>query len=958
MASEGANGRLIEALEEADLDQIKRSLRAGANPNEARKRVTLNVRMPDGTTRSDSQYMEPPLALAIRSGRADVVRALLEAAQPPTFATFCLELNEQAVIPTQKSSGALEGGILLGVTQSRWDNERWDDDEALKFASALEFSLTRGRRLFNFPGREVLIRNPTDGDAVCVWISLLPQLEVVRVLLEGGATVTPTALIRAKALKIPNLFELVQDHATKQPPLSPVATSPTTVAALQAAFPQLVPPPSENPRRIASHNRQSSKGIGGLAPTGPEAPSELPPVNLAVAAEPPAGAVLEETLSNPSPSLAPSPLPSESIVDHEVELPATVADLRAVLVEREARIAELDARVAELEGDLDATVDDLQRVLANKDSDPADRDREGRKRMVELENAVRERDERLALLETEMREREDRLQELEEMLRERDERVLALEDERQRLEDANGLFGSISVEHLNDKNEHIAGPADMEAADVATDASDSADPSAIIRGLRAVIRERDARIARLVEADEGKRAAMEALRGQLLSIEERLRDSEAAHSRTKADRTERLTTMGNELGAAQRQAQEARGQVRAREERITKLMNQIALLEEDLGARAAGDENEMAAYVDSLRAQVTERDDRIAELEEEMYKGYRQTADELRQLKENVKKGEKLQKSAKEDLTAVLEAEVQQLQKQLTAEREFAEELKEQRRWLEIELSSERARNADVATMQEGLMQRGLTPDPGSSTNRIRALESELAGARTQVEDLVAERERLLQELRKVRIEPDNAQLLRLENELAAERSRAVKAVTTRERLERAVTEENAIRAEEARLRAVAETDLQLQRKRVAELEWVLQNSTVSGANGMLSGVGRNGNGTGKTNGSKIVRPRDLPIATHASLPAIPAPVKRVLYVVSPYEPREKDELALNVGERVVSLFQYADGWSAGLNKSTVQSGFFPSACLSPDATAVSEIVVIPPRTMSSSKKGDGRSRS
>ncbi|KXS10059.1 hypothetical protein M427DRAFT_62998 [Gonapodya prolifera JEL478] len=864
MASEGANGRLIDALENADLEEVRRALRQGANANEARKRVTLLVRLPDGTTRSDSQLMEPPLALAIRTGRADLVKALIDSGCDPNV----------------KIEWSI-GGWHSPWTQLRWDSQRWDEDDALKFASALDFALTRGRRLFNFPGREVTLRSPSDGDAVCVWISLQPQIEVIRVLLEGGARVTPTALVRAKGLKNPQLLELVHDFASKEPVISPVATSPTTVSPLKGSYPQLELPPSRDAQQRSGgplHQRQPSKGRSAirLSPTAPDvveqesAPSlsDSPSVGLAApAAEVPMADVTT------SPPLAPSPLPSDA--GEIADLLATVADLRAVLAER-------DARISELEQDLDVTVDDLQQVLADGDSEPTQRDRERRKRLVELENGIRERDERLAQAEAELvelREKEERVQELEEMVREREEKIATMEEERTRLEDGSLLSGTSSTELLN--SGEMPALSLHEVTPIDEDTLKTVDPAIIINFLLTGIRERDVNITLLVETDHRRRATIAALRGQLLSLEEAQRNAEASHARTLADRTERITTLGNELGAAQRQAQEARGQVRSREDRIAKLMNQIAMLEEDVLGRTIGDENEAAAYAESLRAQVRERDDRIADLEEEMYKGYRQTAEEIRQLKENTRKADKLQQSTKDELASVLEAESSLLQKQLSEERDQNKDLKEQVRYLESELAVEKSRAGDMALLREPFP-RGLTPD--LSSNVTRHLETELASEREKVD-------RLLRELKS---------------------------------LERKHAEVEAGQTGAAPINPQS-----------GWLEWGTKRHVLAKDQSAAATV----NGQSQVNGTRQMR---------TVAPTPPSLVKRTLIVVASYEPKAKDELTLKIGDIVVCLFEWGDGWGAGTNKSRIQTGFFPLSCVSLESQSVSEVVpVIPTRTLS-----------
>ncbi|KAJ3341864.1 hypothetical protein HDU93_003985 [Gonapodya sp. JEL0774] len=98
MASEGANGRLLEALETGNLELVRQLLEAGdADASVARKTVTLNVTFSSRVVakkasvfseevveereekRTDVAQAETAMTLAVRSGKPDLVRCLLEA---------------------------------------------------------------------------------------------------------------------------------------------------------------------------------------------------------------------------------------------------------------------------------------------------------------------------------------------------------------------------------------------------------------------------------------------------------------------------------------------------------------------------------------------------------------------------------------------------------------------------------------------------------------------------------------------------------------------------------------------------------------------------------------------------------------------------------------------------------------------------------------------------------------
>ncbi|KAJ3338764.1 hypothetical protein HDU93_009077 [Gonapodya sp. JEL0774] len=66
--------------------------------------------------------------------------------------------------------------------------------------------------------------------------------------------------------------------------------------------------------------------------------------------------------------------------------------------------------------------------------------------------------------------------------------------------------------------------------------------------------------------------------------------------------------------------------------------------------------------------------------------------------------------------------------------------------------------------------------------------------------------------------------------------------------------------------------------------------------------------------------------------------IKKMMYVTTPYVPRERDELALELGQTVFVNWDYDDGWAAGLNTVTGASGIFPLACVSLNAGSVSPL--------------------
>ncbi|KXS18263.1 hypothetical protein M427DRAFT_225751 [Gonapodya prolifera JEL478] len=88
----------------------------------------------------------------------------------------------------------------------------------------------------------------------------------------------------------------------------------------------------------------------------------------------------------------------------------------------------------------------------------------------------------------------------------------------------------------------------------------------------------------------------------------------------------------------------------------------------------------------------------------------------------------------------------------------------------------------------------------------------------------------------------------------------------------------------------------------------------------------------------------------------LPKPVRKLVHVLRPYVPQDTDEIALSHGDKIWCMFQFADGWCAGMNRTTTQSGYFPMMCVSlspPDeASAISKRAQasVPARTSSSSQ--------
>ncbi|KXS21839.1 hypothetical protein M427DRAFT_130536 [Gonapodya prolifera JEL478] len=181
--SEGPNGLLIGGTERGSFELVEQALREGADPNRAQKRVTLNVTLPYHGVRTDVKFMETPLCLAIRSGRVDLVRFLLEAGADPN-----------------RNLHWLTAYYHLRWGAAEWENERWFDHESRKFDSHLDFSLLAGLWDFSPPGANVVISNPSSRDHVRERITLTPKLEIVSLLLFHGGKINLPTVVLARAL--------------------------------------------------------------------------------------------------------------------------------------------------------------------------------------------------------------------------------------------------------------------------------------------------------------------------------------------------------------------------------------------------------------------------------------------------------------------------------------------------------------------------------------------------------------------------------------------------------------------------------------------------------------------------------------------------------------------------------------------------------------------------------------
>ncbi|KXS18770.1 hypothetical protein M427DRAFT_42410 [Gonapodya prolifera JEL478] len=62
---------------------------------------------------------------------------------------------------------------------------------------------------------------------------------------------------------------------------------------------------------------------------------------------------------------------------------------------------------------------------------------------------------------------------------------------------------------------------------------------------------------------------------------------------------------------------------------------------------------------------------------------------------------------------------------------------------------------------------------------------------------------------------------------------------------------------------------------------------------------------------------------------ARPRQQRQVMTAVRPYSPLRPDEIALSAGDKMLCIYFFEDGWVAGTNKTTIQTGYVPLTCLS-----------------------------
>ncbi|KAJ3335737.1 hypothetical protein HDU93_004583 [Gonapodya sp. JEL0774] len=234
------NERLIEATEENDLEGVQNALADGADPN-ARKVVTLKVALSDDEKYEDTQYVESALCLAIRNGATDerpveIVRALLERGADP---------NGQIDWKT--------ANFYDKWTHNEWFGKfRWL--ATFKYPSALEFALTTSHgRPFNEKGGHVILDNPVSQDARRDEFPLLPNMQIVQLLLKYGGKITTAAVQAAKRGQDKKLVEFVAQEKKVQDALPPTPITEEKSADVESSGARMLPKELVSPTDEAEH---------------------------------------------------------------------------------------------------------------------------------------------------------------------------------------------------------------------------------------------------------------------------------------------------------------------------------------------------------------------------------------------------------------------------------------------------------------------------------------------------------------------------------------------------------------------------------------------------------------------------------------------------------------------------------------------------------------------------------
>ncbi|KAJ3337183.1 hypothetical protein HDU93_001471 [Gonapodya sp. JEL0774] len=344
---------LIEAAESGKLDLLSLALSQGANPD-ARKKLNLKCAVKVARTlkrtllrsdileskiedkieqREDSVLGESALLLAVvRSGRADVVSALLVAGANPDLVCEWHVANFANV-----------------WTPTEWDS-RWQ--RSFRYSSVLEIALMTSDHAFSKPGPIVELNSPRVWQDVLDRYSLVPDADVVQALLDKGAHVSTRTLELARNLRdngAPNFLEMCEKYRAAQE---------LTLSCLSAS--------DEEFSRMLASAKSESQGLAA-SPTMSTSTLYLPDSIPTTPAVP----VFRETdLSLPRPPLSYSSVPAPSsrsptaLTLSNSHLLRTIAPLRSQLQSLESENRSLREQLSSTSTQLSSSQKDLSQALS------------------------------------------------------------------------------------------------------------------------------------------------------------------------------------------------------------------------------------------------------------------------------------------------------------------------------------------------------------------------------------------------------------------------------------------------------------------------------------------------------------------------------------------------------------------------------------------------------------------
>ncbi|KXS19854.1 hypothetical protein M427DRAFT_431373 [Gonapodya prolifera JEL478] len=285
---------------------------------------------------------------------------------------------------------------------------------------------------------------------------------------------------------------------------------------------------------------------------------------------------------------------------------------------------------------------------------------------------------------------------------------------------------------------------------------------------------------------------------------------------------------------------------------------------------------------------------------------------------------------------------------------------------LEVEKRELIGRIADLDLARQTLQTDKMTGDARLAVeqSKVAQLERELSTERNNSNQLRQQiaAERLIVSQAQQKLSSEHTQWVQFAQEASADRNRLAELEQARmaDRNQIALLEEKIItqRAQLERLSQV-ERDLAGERARAAALEKEARDAqgTISALKERISGSGGGG-----TTGRPLPLPPGIPTsapranATNGATPSSPTslsdpaprtkPIKKHMFVITPYTAQDVDELSLTVGEQVWVAYVFPDDWAQGVN-SRSRSGVFPLVCLADSKDPPNHFPAISGRTSS-----------